>query len=97
MKKIYSTKGQTCKVTFDLPSEIKARSASLCGEFNGWDPVKNPMKRKRGGGFSVTVSLKPGKQYRFRYLLDGHRWENDWEADRYLPNSFGSEDSVINV
>ncbi len=97
MKKTYSTKGQTCKVTFDLPSDVQAKSVSLCGDFNGWDPAKHPMKRKKGGGFSVTVSLNPGKQYRFRYLLDGKKWENDWAADRYLPNSFGSEDSVINV
>ena len=23
----------------------------------------------------MTVSLKPGQTYRFRYLLDGERWE----------------------
>ncbi|RPJ40309.1 MAG: glycoside hydrolase [Candidatus Latescibacterota bacterium] len=97
MKKEYSTKRQTCKVTFDLPADIPAKTASLCGEFNGWDPVKTPMKKKRGGGFSVTLSLKAGQEYRFRYLVDGQKWENDWEADKYLPNSFGSEDSVVRV
>ena len=97
MKKEYSAKGQTCKVTFDLPPEVKAKTASVCGDFNGWDPVKTPMKRKKGGGFSVTLALKPGSQYRFRYLLDGHHWENDWAADTYLPNKFGSDDSVVKV
>jgi hypothetical protein len=37
------------------------------------------------------------QQCRFRYLLDGERWENDWTADAYVPNSFGSDDSVVEV
>jgi hypothetical protein len=49
------------------------------------------------GSFSVTISLKPGNEYRFRYLVDSERWENDWEADKYLPNEFGTEDSVVVV
>jgi len=97
MKKTYSPKGRSCKVTFDLPSEVAAKEASLCGEFNGWDPLKHPMKKKRNGGFSVTVSLKPGQEYRFRYFVDGKRWENDWAADRYAPNKFGDDDSVVSV
>jgi hypothetical protein len=28
-------------------------------------------------------------------LLDGERWENDWAADGYAPNNFGTEDSVV--
>ena len=41
--------------------------------------------------------LPPGRAYRFRYLLDGHRWENDWDADAYVPNGFGSDDSVVDL
>ena len=55
------------------------------------------MKRRKDGSFSQTISLKPGQQYRFRYVLDGKRWENDWAADAYLPNPFGTEDSVVEV
>ena len=32
-----------------------------------------------------------------RYLLDGTRWQNDETADGYAPNSFGSEDSVLQL
>ena len=49
------------------------------------------------GSFSLTVSLKPGKAYRFCYLLDGEKWENDWAADEYIPNVFGTEDSIVTV
>ena len=38
-----------------------------------------------------------GRRYRFRYLLDGRRWENDWEADDYVDNDHGGQDSVVDL
>ena len=55
------------------------------------------MHRDADGGFSVTVSLDAGRAYRFRYLLDGQRWDNDWAADAYQPNDFGGDDSVVDL
>ena len=55
------------------------------------------MKQLKNGSFSVTVSLPAGQSYRYRYLLDGERWENDWDAESYVSNEFGGEDSVITV
>jgi hypothetical protein len=55
------------------------------------------MKRLKNGSFSTTVSIPSGRSYRFRYLLDGERWENDWEADAYTPNEYGKDDSVVEV
>ena len=97
MKKTYTKTGQSCRVTFSLPADVGAESVVLCGDFNQWDQGKHPLKRRKDGSFSITISLKPGIEYRFRYLVDGERWENDWEADKYLPNEFGSEDSVLIV
>ncbi len=96
-KKEYTKTGRSCRVTFDLPAEVNAQTACLCGEFNGWDQSSHPMKRAKDGSFSLTISLKPGRQYRYRYLLDGERWENDWAADSYAPNALGSEDSVVTI
>ena len=97
LKKQYAKDKKTCKVTFALPDEVNASDAVLHGDFTKWnkDPVK--MKRYKDGNFKASVTLKAGKKYRFRYLLDGERWENDWAADAYLPNSYGSEDSVVVV
>jgi 1,4-alpha-glucan branching enzyme len=97
LKKSYSKTGSVCRVTFKLPSEVDAKTAVLCGDFNEWKTDETPMKKLKDGSFSTTVSLAPGKAYRFRYLLDGTRWENDWEADEYLPNSHGEDDSVVKV
>jgi 1,4-alpha-glucan branching enzyme len=97
LKKNYSTSGNICRVTFRLPAEVDSDSAFLCGEFNQWDAESTPMKKLKDGSFSVTISLDAGQSYRFRYLLDNDRWENDWEADAYLPNQLGTDDSVVAV
>ncbi len=97
IKKSFTKTGNYCRVTFRLPPEINAEKASLCGDFNSWDPDAKPMTKTKMGGFYTTLSLQCRNSYRFRYLLDGNRWENDGEADEYTPNDFGSEDSVIKV
>jgi hypothetical protein len=55
------------------------------------------MVKRKDGRWSTTLSLESGKEYRFRYLLDGKNWENDWNADRYEMNAFGTEDSVVRI
>ena len=97
LKKNFSRTGKSCRVTFELPQEVDAKNAALCGDFNEWSPGIHPMRQRKDGKFSATVSLKPGRPYRFKYLLDGERWENDWAADAYVPNDFGTDDSLIKV
>ena len=95
-KKSYSKNQRTCRVTFELPAVVEAPAAAVFGDFNGWaDAV--PLTRRKDGRLSVTVSLEAGRAYRYRFLLDGERWENDWEADAYVANEYGSEDSLLKV
>lgn len=97
LKKSYSKSGRACRVTFKLPSEIEAAEAAVLGEFNEWDPQAHLMKKRKDGSFSATVSLEAGREYRFRYLLDGERWVNDREPDSLVRNRFGDKDCVIAV
>jgi 1,4-alpha-glucan branching enzyme len=99
LKKTYSEKKPSCRVTFKLPKADAdhARKVTLAGDFNHWDREATPMKMLKNGDFSVSVNLEKGKEYQFRYLLDGTTWVNDNEADRYVPNEFNSENSVIMV
>jgi 1,4-alpha-glucan branching enzyme len=96
-KKEYTKTGRSCRVTFDLPVEVKAHKACLCGDFNDWDRSSHPMKRRKDGSFHLTISLKPGQQYRYRFFLDDERWENDWTAEAYLLNDYGEEDSLVTI
>lgn len=97
LKKSYSKTGEKCRVTFKLPADVEAKKVTLVGEFNDWDTSATPMKKLKDGSFSATLSLESGNVYRFRYLLDGVRWENDWEPDAYAPNTFGTEDSIVEL
>jgi len=66
-------------------------------DWNDWSAGTDVMRRDAAGGFSLTVDLQAGRIYRFRYLLDGERWDNDWAADAYVPNRFGGDDSVVDL
>ena len=84
-------------VTFTVDPRSGARTAAVCGEWNDWSAGADVMHRDAGGGFSLTVDLDAGRAYRFRYLLDGQRWDNDWAADAYVRNDFGGDDSVVDL
>ena len=86
-------------MTFKLPkiAATGAKNVSIVGDFNGWNIYANPMKKLKSGDFTITLELKPGKEYQFRYLIDDTRWENDWNADKYMKGPFGSDNSVIYV
>jgi 1,4-alpha-glucan branching enzyme len=95
--KAYPKKGNTCKVTFELPEEATAgvKKIALVGDFNNWDKNKNILSKNKDGRYSITVSLEQGHEYQFRYLMDDSRWENDWAADKYLPSSYGNADNSV--
>ena len=88
---------RTVDVTFTLPGEVGAGNVALCGDFNGWSADNIALQRGSDGAWQVTVPLEPGHSYRYRYLLDGERWENSWHAERYEPNPFGSTNSVVTI
>ncbi len=97
-KQYRKDKGE-CDVSFLLPREAAphARNITIAGDFNNWDRGASPMKRLESGDFRITLTLPCDREYRYRYLIDGDRWENDWHADKYVRNDFGSDDSVVIV
>ncbi len=97
--KQYLKNGSLCKVTFRLPKDAApdAQQVTIVGDFNEWDTTKTPLTRLKNGDFSITLDLESNKDYRFKYFIDGERWENDWKADVYAPNDFGTDDSVVMV
>jgi hypothetical protein len=90
-------KNGKCKVTFRLPqaAAMDAQIVVIAGDFNNWDTTATPMTRLKNGDFKITLSLDSGREFRFKYLIDGTRWENDWSADRYACNDYGADDSIV--
>jgi 1,4-alpha-glucan branching enzyme len=99
IKKQYLKSRPVCKVTFRLPKDaaINAERVTIAGDFNNWDTETAQLKKSRNGDFSVTLELEKDREYRFRYLVNNTIWENDWHADKYLPNPYGADDSVVIV
>jgi len=98
IKKQYLKKQPLCKVTFRIPEEIgrSAETAHVVGEFNNWDYFSTPMKKLKKGAFTTSINLEKGRAYQFRYLLDNRNWQNEGDADKFVPTPFGdSENSVI--
>jgi len=99
LKKQYLKTKPICRVTFSLPKEAvaSARAVSLVGDFNDWNMTTTPMKRLKNGSFTATLELSRHREYQFRYLVNGLQWENDSSADKYVPNNYGSDNSVVVV
>lgn len=97
IKKTYLKTGNNCRVTFRVPANVKADQVSLVGEFNKWSDTRHAMTRRKDGSFSTTVTLKAGRDYRFKYLVNAATWLNDSEADGEVANEFGTRDSIIRL
>ena len=53
------------------------------------------MEKLKDGRFKTTLDLEKDREYQFRYLVNGSEWHNDWEADKYVPNPFSGDNSVV--
>lgn len=98
IKKQFLKSKPVCKVTFNLGADAATdvEKVELVGDFSQWLEAPIQMKKLKNGTFRTTVDLESGKTYEFRYLLDGKKWENDWEADAYAPNQITlDENSVV--
>lgn len=85
LKKSFSKSKNICKVTFNYPAN-KAKQVTVAGDFNGWDTQSLPMKKTKDV-FSVSIELDAGKEYEFRYFVDGV-WANDTQADGVIKGPY---------
>jgi 1,4-alpha-glucan branching enzyme len=79
--------GET-KVTFILHADDDRLPASVVGDFNGWDPMANPLRKRSNGTASVAVIVPAGTQYEFRYLGSNDHWfDEDPDGVRVIRDS----------
>ena len=85
--------GGSVKVTFVVGVEECDQPVSVVGDFNGWDPLATPLRKRSNGTRSASVELRAGESYRFKYLAEGGRWfcdsdvELEPDVDRASANS----------
>ena len=81
-------------VVFVAPA---AATVSVVGDFNGWDPRRNPMTRgAEREAWRARLALPPGV-YQYSFVVDGTVWEKDPQAKNFLADGFGGQNSVIIV
>ncbi|MEL6389786.1 MAG: hypothetical protein AAFQ02_06465 [Bacteroidota bacterium] len=97
LTKKYVKSKQCVRVTFKIPHEFNPadKEIRLLGEFNEWDWSKAPRLSKKKCCYEAKVDLKPGREYQYRYLIDGVIWTNDRVADAYRPNQFTADYNCI--
>ena len=99
IRKEYLNGANLCRVTFKLPKDAAKGAESVCiaGDFNNWDISANPMTKTKSGDYTASLDLETGREYQFRYLIGESRWENDWNADRYVKSCHGDCDNSVVV
>jgi len=91
-KRFFKTKNET-EVTFEF-KRTDVKRARLLGDFSDWQEIDMKFDKK-SKSFKTKLRLPKGKSFQFRYLLNDMEWENDYSADAYVPNEYGSDNSVV--
>jgi hypothetical protein len=73
-----------------------ARSVSVAGDFNGWNPTQTQLERSEGGVWTATIPLKPGR-YQYMFVIDGKQWIADPLAAEGAGDGFGAQNAVLDV
>jgi 1,4-alpha-glucan branching enzyme len=73
----------------------EAREVFVVGTFNGWQSHTTPMVKTGGDKWSTELRLEPGR-YEYRFIVDG-QWQDDPMAARFVANSFGGLNCVVEV
>lgn len=93
-------KNNKCKVTFRFEKEaarrVNAKDVFLVGDFNQWNETSHPLQALKSGEFTLVLDLEAGREYQYKYLVNGSLWENDWQADKYAPTTLG-DNSVVQL
>jgi 1,4-alpha-glucan branching enzyme len=73
-----------------------ARTVSVAGSFNHWDPNSHLLAGPdRSGRWTATLPLPPGR-YEYLFLIDGKTWVPDPEAPS-VDNGLGGRNSIVTV
>jgi 1,4-alpha-glucan branching enzyme len=87
----------TTSVTFALPIDDAPAPVSVVGDFNDWDPLATPLRKRSNGTRSARIEVDGPTVARFKYLAEGGEWFNDPEAHGFEVNEYGETNSVLAV
>jgi predicted lipoprotein with Yx(FWY)xxD motif len=85
--------------TFIPEKDQKFTKVYLAGEFNEWKPALPAylLTKAANGNYTITIKLEVGKQYAYKFVLDGLNWVADKNAKDFVEDGFGGKNSVVIV
>ena len=93
--KAASDKGRPRRVVFTLSAD-PGSDVAVSGDFNNWCAVGKKLTDKKGDGqFSARMNLAPGS-YEYKFIIN-NTWCVDPACKDWVPNSFGTLNSVLHV
>ena len=72
------------------------RQVSVVGNFNGWDPLADPLSPQEDGSFFGKVHLIPGT-YEYKFVLNNEHWIADPGSGEYISDGYWGQNSMIHV
>jgi Carbohydrate-binding module 48 (Isoamylase N-terminal domain) len=78
-------------LTLEAPQAVQV---SVVGDWNGWNPKAQPMKRQ-DGEWEIMLELERGRSYQYQFLINGREWIPDPNNLVKVDNGFGGKNSLI--
>lgn len=75
----------------------QARSVSVAGDFNAWQPAAAELRDADGDGVWTGFIPLPAGVHKYMFVVDGQRWISDPQAQRYVDDGFGMRNALISV
>lgn len=75
----------------------QARSVSVAGDFNAWQPATAELRDADGDGVWTGFISLPAGEHKYMFVVDGQRWISDPQAQRYVDDGFGMRNALIAV
>ena len=74
---------------------VPGKKVFVAGSFNGWKPEKELKDPGKTGVYRGQLRLEPG-EYQYKLVVNGN-WCLDAENPNFIPNDFGTLNSVLVV
>ncbi|MDH4065623.1 MAG: S8 family serine peptidase, partial [Acidobacteriota bacterium] len=74
-----------------------AGTVALTGDFNGWNQSETPFHETRQGIWRAAIACQPAGRYRYKFLVDGHRWVEDRSHGLKEDDGYGGFNSILAV
>jgi serine protease AprX len=75
----------------------EAQSVAVAGDFNDWNWAPHRCKQCGDGIWRVELPLLAAGRYRYKFVIDGTRWQDDPGNGMKEPDEYGGFNSILHV